>query len=185
MLVHTGEKRTHLDFCSCTNSNHLTAYSCNTCPRRFGVASNLNRHKRICPRSNDTASLGVGPSVASVSHPSICERSSSLPQPTARTHRRLTNTIDRPRRNRRPQPRPLWIPSSLRFFDLTPIPKSVPVPLPPMHTFTNEEHNLFFDEFHVGEMPYHPNGWRGYLPGPAPTIEAAMGPGGGGHLLVF
>ncbi|KLO19967.1 hypothetical protein SCHPADRAFT_48462 [Schizopora paradoxa] len=51
LLVHTGEK----------------AFVCQFCTRRFGVASNLNRHIKRCPQRPKDASALAGPSSSSTS----------------------------------------------------------------------------------------------------------------------
>jgi hypothetical protein len=72
------------------------------------------------------------------------------------------------RRRRAPSPS-RWIPYSLLAFDLCPVEatKATSVPLPPVmpardHPF--EERNSWDTTF--GRRPYHPEGWKGKLPGP-------------------
>lgn len=65
-----------------------------------------------------------------------------------------------------------WIPESLRGYNLHPneSQQSTLVPLPPVTPKLDgqpaEERDSYSNEF--GEMPYHPRGWTGRLPGPAP-----------------
>ncbi|KAG9310449.1 hypothetical protein JVU11DRAFT_9590 [Chiua virens] len=162
LLVHTGEK----------------AFVCDTCGRRFGVASNLNRHVKRCilkpvnaaNRVQMTASTTAS---ATPSTPPTVDRPAStrpkhsprLPHPIV-----LNPPPNAVVAHRRPSQ---WIPQSLADFNITPAEYTKPtsVPLPPVTAYKDpvteewiEERNSW-DE-NVGVLPYHPCGWKGTLPGP-------------------
>lgn len=174
------------------------AHVCDICSRRFSVASNLNRHVRRCayrpvntmhnasagpgqpPPGSDTASTtsshtvrsgSEGHSTGTLSETTLSPRSSApSPKRTPTSDLICETDAARPakkRPRRAPTPTP-WIPRSLQTFDLTPTPKSCPVPLAPVRPspWDGEER----DSFSVDELPhnpYHPDGWVGKLPGPA------------------
>lgn len=93
----------------------------------------------------------------------------------------------RKRARRAPSPS-LWVPDSLKAFDLTPLAKGTPVPLPPVRPFQEnngayvEERNSF-DE-NAAANPYHPRGWKGRLPGPG-LMGTNVANRNGGQLLIF
>lgn len=79
------------------------------------------------------------------------------------------------------------MPDSLRNFDLTPYAKATPVPLPPVQPF-HDGHNRIVEERDsfdqdMPSAPYHPDHWRGKLPGPA-LLERELNQIGG-TVLVF
>ena len=78
----------------------------------------------------------------------------------------------RPRRAPTPTP---WIPRSLLAFDLTRTYKSCPVPLAPVRPslWDGEERDSFSAD-ELPHNPYHPEGWMGKLPGPAPPNHAGI-----------
>ena len=80
------------------------------------------------------------------------------------------------RRRRAPSPS-LWVPWSLRTFNLTceEIYRSSPVPLPPVRKSLPKEERDSWDE-NVASRPYHPVEWRGVLPGPG--LGHGLGLGG-------
>ncbi|KAI1789177.1 hypothetical protein LXA43DRAFT_974402 [Ganoderma leucocontextum] len=222
LLVHTGEK----------------AFACESCGRRFGVASNLNRHAKTC-RVAHAATTGSGSSAAgnpsrdagsaSPSHSQAVSGTSPAPasSPEANTGTPAPADVGtsssvvqrRPARKRKgtdeetpspdsapaaansaaPEARPrsrkrarrapspaLWVPESLRTFDLTPITKGTPVPLPPVRPFQdsqNLEERDSFDE-NAAMTPYHPHGWKGRLPGPG-LLGNNVANRSGGHILIF
>ncbi|PSR82954.1 hypothetical protein PHLCEN_2v5924 [Hermanssonia centrifuga] len=197
------------------------AFQCETCGRRFSVASNLNRHAKRCTTRPESATTARNPSdpqsTAGDKQPAIntpapadtlapsqatftatlqpllpatrgrkrsapVGDSDAMPQPS-------TSNSDHPRRKRqRRAPSPSrWVPESLKNYDLTPYPKSTPVPLPPVQPYGHERSPLWeernsFDEV-SSSTPYHPTGWRGILPGPA-LLGQEIGTMGG-RLLVF
>ncbi|KAI0761653.1 hypothetical protein BD413DRAFT_588516 [Trametes elegans] len=214
LLVHTGEK----------------AFACESCGRRFGVASNLNRHARTCRAANPGgAAAAVVPAAGSSSSPAVASPTSSdasgatialasAPAPaqapaspsdaapiataTAPTtaSRKASSTEDpnttemssdarqtRARKRARRAPSPvLWVPESLKAFDLTPLAKGTPVPLPPVRPFQENnrvEERDSFDE-NASPTPYHPHGWKGRLPGPG-LLGHNVANRAGGHLLIF
>ncbi|KAI0757456.1 hypothetical protein C8Q80DRAFT_1265379 [Daedaleopsis nitida] len=93
----------------------------------------------------------------------------------------------RKRARRAPTPE-RWIPDSLRVFDLTPLTKATPVPLPPVRPFQDSYNHVLeerdsFDE-NASTTPYHPRGWKGRLPGPGLTSQNVANRSGG-QLLIF
>lgn len=94
----------------------------------------------------------------------------------------------RKRARRAPSPE-RWIPDSLRTFDLTPIQKSTPVPLPPVRPFQDAYNNVYYEERdsfdeNAAANPYHPRGWKGRLPGPG-LMGTNVANRSGGQLLIF
>lgn len=184
------------------------AFVCETCGRRFGVASNLNRHVRRCilkpvntppsasgheSASGSPPAHGDSPAIAVPSHaqagPSdqIYHRRIRVPSPsssntppsngsdhTRSPHRGSARHLDvnekpKPvakRRRRAPSPSQ-WIPGSLLSFNLKSEDffKSTSVPMPPVRRNLPREERDSWDE-NVSITPYHPNGWKGVLPGP-------------------
>lgn len=184
----------------------LVAFVCDTCGRRFGVASNLNRHVRRCilkpvnatlattqappssiPRGSGTTSSDMSSSNqhdvpaakaatakrgrASSSSESASSASSSS---SSQSHGNRSGAdgagSSRPsgqkRRRRAPSPS-VWIPWSLRAFNLAceEFHRSTPVPLPPVRRNLPREERDSWDD-NVSARPYHPHEWRGVLPGP-------------------
>ncbi|OCH94161.1 hypothetical protein OBBRIDRAFT_723254, partial [Obba rivulosa] len=205
LLVHTGEK----------------AFACETCGRRFGVASNLNRHVKRCvlrpvnvrSTSGTSAALAapagsMSPSdtatsagQASVLSPTEAETSAegSSAAPRSRKRKNVASPEDsnnplpadpqrKTKRSRRAPSPSRWIPDSLKFFDLTPLSKGTPIPLSPVQPFHDltthvwEERDSFDENATV--TPYHPQGWKGRLPGPG-LMGKDVGNTSGGRLLVF
>ncbi|KAI8983324.1 hypothetical protein BD414DRAFT_78974 [Trametes punicea] len=206
LLVHTGEK----------------AFACESCGRRFGVASNLNRHAKTCRAANpgasgtsaaSSSSPAASTSQAAVASPTSSEASttSAAPAPPAdapveptalrrSTRKRkapssedsvtpemTSDRQDRTRKRARRAPSPvLWVPDSLKAFDLTPLTKGTPIPLPPVRPFQENhyvEERDSFDE-NASANPYHPRGWKGKLPGPG-LMGNNVANRGGGQLLIF
>lgn len=146
MLVHTGEK----------------AFQCETCGRRFGVHSNLNRHRARCIlKPVHAAALRGSSQEAQDSTVDVRGRAPAKPKPAAQKRRR-----------RAPSPT-VWIPESLKSFNLVSedLQKVTPVPLPPITPSQYDERDSW-DE-NVGVTPYHPNDWeyRPRLPGPARQLQ--------------
>ncbi|OBZ78725.1 Zinc finger and BTB domain-containing protein 38 [Grifola frondosa] len=208
LLVHTGEK----------------AFACETCGRRFSVASNLNRHAKRCllrpvnaaavaklgaPTANkDSASTATPIPAAPASAPGpstsvfVADPSASpVPPPTSRGRKRKSTSsaenveanppAEKPpqrKRVRRAPPPSDWVPDSLKAFDLTPISKGTPVPLPPVQPFQDmnaqiyEERDSFAES--ASSRPYHPLGWKGRLPGPG-LMGKDIANTSGGRLLIF
>lgn len=95
----------------------------------------------------------------------------------------------RSRKRARRAPSPIrWVPESLKTFDLTPMTKGTPVPLPPVRPF--QDMNVYFfeerDSFdeNTPVNPYHPRGWTGRLPGPG-LLGNNVANRNGGQLLLF
>ncbi|KAL6298164.1 hypothetical protein BKA93DRAFT_812386 [Sparassis latifolia] len=121
-------------------------------------------------------------SVGLSTHAVIVSTSSALAPPRGRK-RKVTSSSDnssgtpssdrpptRAKRGRRAPSPSRWVPDSLKVFDLTPISKGTPVPLPPVQPFQDANAHVWeerdsFDE-NADVAPYHPQGWRGRLPGP-------------------
>ncbi|TDL22386.1 hypothetical protein BD410DRAFT_788656 [Rickenella mellea] len=174
LLVHTGEK----------------AFACDICGRRFGVASNLNRHTRRCalrPVNARNAITASDATDALSDQPTTTDSDSAAPRGSSQISRHTqspnlsTASSDhreqpsKPKRRRRAPSPSRWIPESLRDFDLSPCKKEAPMPLPavrPQEAVINgvvyivEERDSF--ERNISSHPYHPDGWSGKLPGPAP-----------------
>ncbi|KAF9449325.1 hypothetical protein P691DRAFT_774767 [Macrolepiota fuliginosa MF-IS2] len=85
-------------------------------------------------------------------------------------------TSSQKRRRRAPSPS-LWIPWSLRAFNLAceEYYRSTPVPLPPVRRNLPREERDSWDE-NVSTRPYHPHEWKGVLPGPG--LGHGLGLGG-------
>ncbi|EIW65098.1 uncharacterized protein TRAVEDRAFT_16943 [Trametes versicolor FP-101664 SS1] len=224
LLVHTGEK----------------AFACESCGRRFGVASNLNRHAKTCRAAHPGASApapaagssspsqaaaaspstssdaeasapvaSTSDSTAQAPHATITEtpvvpaQATPVPRRTARKRKTASaeenmpeteasaseprQSRSRKRARRAPSPS-LWVPESLKAFDLTPLAKGTPVPLPPVRPLrenngTYIEERDSFDE-NTGANPYHPRGWQGRLPGPG-LMGTNVANRSGGQLLIF
>ncbi|TFK84866.1 hypothetical protein K466DRAFT_601659 [Polyporus arcularius HHB13444] len=203
LLVHTGEK----------------AFSCESCGRRFGVASNLNRHAKTCRVAHAPASARAPASSASdsgtpaatcatsvsdagESAAAVSDDAHAAPAPRRAPRKRKSDGDEptvpdapserqppRPRKRARRAPSPeRWVPDSLRTFDLSPIAKSTPVPLPPVRPFS-DNYNQFFEERdsfdeNASVNPYHPGGWKGRLPGPG-LMGHNVANRSGGQLLIF
>ena len=211
------------------------AFSCESCGRRFGVASNLNRHAKTCrvahaastsstsgPAPASSASESGTPAAAAnearatsasdagESAPAVANDSAHAASPTSNANpvprrpprKRKSDGEDptvpdpssarqqpRPRKRARRAPSPeRWVPDSLRTFDLTPIAKSTPVPLPPVRPFQDSYNHVLeerdsFDE-NASANPYHPRGWKGCLPGPG-LMGNNVANRSGGQLLIF
>jgi len=173
----------------------MIAFVCDTCGRRFGVASNLNRHVKRCilkpvntanranqmvSTSNDSAgtSQEAGSLPPAEAATAASSDSDSRPNKRPRDESTTTSPSEQPkasakRRRRAPSPSQ-WIPTSLLSFNLFPVEstKATTVPLPPVTAVKDEVSNEWIEERNswdesVGPTPYHPRGWKGTLPGPA------------------
>ncbi|KAF9235836.1 hypothetical protein BU15DRAFT_64488 [Melanogaster broomeanus] len=179
LLVHTGEK----------------AFVCDTCGRRFGVASNLNRHVKRCilkpvnaaNRANQmNSSVTPGSSPSGDAPPPLRASSTSdpaSPESSGRPNKRsrsgdagpssppgspILSPSKPPAKRRRRAPSPSqWIPQSLVEFNII-APEHAKSTAQPKDAESGEwiEERNSWDE-NVGVLPYHPCGWRGALPGPA------------------
>ena len=174
-------------------ATHLTpppAFVCETCGRRFGVASNLNRHVKRCilkpvnaanrpqmttpPAADTPLRTTDSPSVSTALSRASHKRTRDGAADTASPPDSPTQAAPKPAKRRRRAPSPSqWIPQSLAEFNITPAEytKPTPVPLPPVTAYKDpsadawvEERNSWDDT--VGALPYHPCGWKGTLPGP-------------------
>ncbi|TCD68595.1 hypothetical protein EIP91_010385 [Steccherinum ochraceum] len=105
----------------------------------------------------------------------------SSAEPSTSTSTFSTTRQPRAKRRRRAPSPSNWIPESLRHFDLTPLPKATPVPLPPVEPYGAagatpdswqwEERDSF--DRSMAMRPYHPEGWKGVLPGPGVAMMGA------------
>jgi len=88
------------------------------------------------------------------------------------------------RRRRKGSPVEPWVPASLVNFNLEPITRSVPTPLPAVVPSMFEERNSYAD---TPSQAYHPSCWTGRLVGPSYVPRNEEVPGGRiyGKLLVF
>lgn len=177
LLVHTGEKGSFSAFQGCVLLlSSGVAFQCETCGRRFGVASNLNRHIRKCIlKPVHAASLSSAAAKTTMTTtaadpppppPQIEEQDQRTVMPIRTKPKTATNS---PKRRRRATTPNVWVPSSLLGFRLLPAQchAATPVPLPPAIPSVWEERDSW-DE-NVGEAPYHPREWmyKPRLPGPA------------------
>ena len=172
----------------------IPAFVCETCGRRFGVNSNLNRHVKRCilrnppPEAADDVAESVAPQptmaaqqMAGPSGSTAIASSLDAPPPrSAGSNKRkaTTNSAARPtqpspKRRRRAASPNRWIPESLRSFNLFNIEclKASPVPLPPVSAYKDPSTNEWIEERNswdenIGATPYHPCAWKGRLPGP-------------------
>jgi hypothetical protein len=151
----------------------VVAFVCETCGRRFGVNSNLNRHMKRCNLRNAEQEItdefaGIvtpepGLSTEPVAGPSgstaitgQCE-----PLPPSRSNKRkstassaspsgvFTSQIQPSTKRRRRAPSPSqWVPASLLAFNLSPIEctKPTPVPLPPVSACKDPKTNEWLEE---------------------------------------
>lgn len=183
-----------------TTYNFPIAFVCDICGRRFSVLSNLNRHAKRCPMrpvnltktiattnpantsSSDQVTEGEIQPGPSSEVPRGRKRKSATQDPTkGNNHPQVPPA--KPKRSRRAPSPSSWVPGSLRHFDLTPQTNSAPMPLPPVHPYGDVEERDSFDE-NVDVAPYHPQGWKGRLPGPG-VMERDIANTNGGRILVF
>jgi hypothetical protein len=128
--------------------------------------------------SHTAGSGSEGSSTATSSESTHSPRSSTPSPKRSSTSDTNYEGVLRPAKKRpRRAPTPnIWVPFSLRGFDLTPSRKSCPVPLAPVRpsVWDDEERDSFcIDE--LPHNPYHPDGWLGKLPGPVcPPINTGM-----------
>ena len=151
---------------------HL-AFVCDTCGRRFGVASNLNRHVKRCilkpvnaanrtqmppstpPSGTTDAPLRIPPTADPV-----IAAAATTPAPSRKRTRDTTDPASPPpspahspskpptkRRRRAPSPSH-WIPHSLADFNITPAEytKPTPVPLPPVTAYKDPASDEWIEE---------------------------------------
>ncbi|KIJ60554.1 hypothetical protein HYDPIDRAFT_170170 [Hydnomerulius pinastri MD-312] len=160
LLVHTGEK----------------AFVCDTCGRRFGVASNLNRHVKRCilkpvnganrananPMNSSTTSTSAAdappslrasttsdpPSPGASSVPSNKRSRESDAGPSSPPGSPVQSSRPPLKRRRRAPSPSQWIPQSLVDFNLTPAEytKATPVPLPPVTAFKDTISDEWIEE---------------------------------------
>lgn len=203
--MHTGEKGefdNRYQRIKGTDIPVLAAFVCETCGRRFGVASNLNRHVRRCilkPVNAAASTTQVSPSTSgsSVTSSDMSPDHHDVPNAKAGAQKRGralsssgstsssssssshhspihksgvegtgSRTPGQKRRRRAPSPS-LWIPWSLRAYNIAceEFHLSTPVPLPPVRRNLPREERDSWDE-NVSTRPYHPHEWKGVLPGP-------------------
>lgn len=167
--------------------HNLAAFVCDTCGRRFGVASNLNRHVKKCVLKPVNSALTKQASAAGAHPPSpsssntmsstSSDHASSPSHSTAApTHGSHSSTKAAPKRRRRAPSPSTWIPPSLLTFNLSPpeAQQSTPVPLPPVRRNLPKEERDSWDE-NVASSPYHPRGWKNVLPGPGLGLGLGFG----------
>jgi len=152
----------------------IPAFVCDTCGRRFGVNSNLNRHVKRCILRNaaqdavDEFAESLEPTMraAQVVDPSsssmaIASSRQAPPESAGSTKRKTTTSLPLPspdhptqspqpppkRRRRAPSPNH-WVPASLLPFNLFSIEsnKSTPVPLTPVYAYRDPKTNEWIEE---------------------------------------
>lgn len=151
---------------------------CDTCGRRFGVASNLNRHVKRCilkPVNAPTRAPHMPTPTPVPDAPPVRSKRTRDGDPPTPPHSPPLSSPKPPAKRRRRAPSPSqWLPHSLLDFNITPAEytKPTPVPLPPVTAFKDPASDEWIEERNswdenVGLLPYHPCGWKGTLPGPA------------------
>jgi hypothetical protein len=158
--------------------------------REEGTSSRGRERKAKTAAGSKRRAGSLAASDVDQSSSSTCENS----KPSASASNSVSSK-SRPKRRRRAPSPSRWIPDTLRNFNLNPPLKPAILPLPPVSPYYNnpddyEERDSFaFDENHynvpgvsvnmnsggvglhasignLGEGLYHPNGWKGRLPGP-------------------
>lgn len=139
------------------------------------------RGRTLSSTGSESASSSSSASPPSSSSPSSSSSSSSSDQSISAEKTRVDGTPGQKapgqkRRRRAPSPS-VWIPCSLRAFNLAceELYTSTPVPLPPVRRNLPMEERDSWDE-NVPSRPYHPQEWKGVLPGPG--VGNAFGLGG-------
>ncbi|TFK47981.1 hypothetical protein OE88DRAFT_585477 [Heliocybe sulcata] len=215
LLVHTGEKAHACNICGrrfgvLSNLNrHVRRCAQKPVNKGSSSGSLSDPHSPAADLPADSGSGATLPAQSAISVPmasqhsiyTSAERSTASPDAVAlqstsrkRESSRSPSQTDpsmaleqRPKRRRRAPSPSRWIPPSLSNFNLSHYPKSVPVPLPPAtEGYFNgvwEERNSF-DE-NTSSAPYHPNGWKGKLPGPGLVAKDVSNTSALGKVLVF
>ena len=125
------------------------------------------------------------------SHPSEQTRGRKRKAPMsidAAEDQAIASTPKKERRPRRKRSQSRWVPDSLKLYDLAPVGKATPLPLPPVRPFLDsngkvlEERDSYSSD--ASENPYHPLGWIGRLPGPG-LMDTSGSLASSGRLLVF
>lgn len=169
--------------------------------------SNLNRHLRKCSPDttqlaevnapDNTASAADSSSESTASPAASADSPTTVALETVPARGRASATIDaagsggastRKRRTRRAPSPERWVPESLRSFKLTTVDIGCSVPLPPVlpsqgHAGIIEERDSY--EEIPSDKPYHPEGWRGRLPGPGLRDIISSGVSSMGRLVFF
>ena len=143
------------------------------------------------PSSSSPSSSSDGSDACRQSSPQLIRQL----QPTPGTVQHETDDGTRPhdqqhvvgkphRRRRKGSPIEPWVPASLVNFNLDPITRSVPTPLPAVVPSMFEERNSYAD---TPLQAYHPSCWTGRLVGPSYAPGSEEVPRGRiyGKLLVF
>ncbi|KAI0321454.1 hypothetical protein OF83DRAFT_1080923 [Amylostereum chailletii] len=133
--------------------------------------------------SSSDASSEPGPSDSTSPAPTLREERSESPETPGPkrgpAHGRTSiSTVEaaagatvgttRKRRSRRAPSPVIWVPNSLSRFAIGSVKKACQMPLEPVLPFHDdkcwEERDSYEEQ--PSELPYHPDGWRGRLPGP-------------------
>ncbi|KXN88582.1 hypothetical protein AN958_07101 [Leucoagaricus sp. SymC.cos] len=197
LLVHTGEKAFVCETCGrrfgvasnlnrhvrrCilkpVNGGATAVASSSTSPSASGSGTPSDMSHDNDPSSAKLGASKRGRALSSTGSTSSSSSSSSNQSPTQKggadgTGQKLPG---QKRRRRAPSPS-LWIPWSLRAFNLAceEFYRSTPVPLPPVRRALPREERDSWDE-NVSTRPYHPHEWKGMLPGPG--LGHGLGLGG-------
>jgi hypothetical protein len=117
-------------------------FTCTWCDYRFGVQSNLNRHRTRCkmrplsPEEQAAAAevaASAGPSAATAGQSRKGKGAARVPQLPAVVE---ADDSGVPKKRRRRAPPPPWVPASLANFDLTGAAlQPAPLPLPPVQPY--------------------------------------------------
>ncbi|KAF9654235.1 hypothetical protein BDM02DRAFT_3106535 [Thelephora ganbajun] len=157
--------------------------------------SDLSEHTESSPSSCSSSSLSGGSGGYSPSSPHLTDgpkrRQSAVESIRYDTGDDRARSHDQPhiagrshRRRRKDSPAEPWIPASLVNFNLDPVTRSVPTPLPAVVPSMLEERNSYED---TPLQAYHPSCWTGHLVGPSYTPRSEEVSRGRfyGKLLVF
>ncbi|OSD04148.1 hypothetical protein PYCCODRAFT_1364894 [Trametes coccinea BRFM310] len=207
LLVHTGEKAFACEDCgrrfSVVSSLHRHAKTCRAVANsRLARTHGASSSSPVAPTSqlavSSPTSRDKSMAVVTPAAPMDSSGSAETPAPRRSTHKRKAlsteglNTSDmasRPQKQARRAPAPvLWVPDSLKRFDLTPSTESALVPLPPVRPFQGSNQVEERDSFdkNASVMPYHPRGWKGRLPGPGLLGDNVTDrTRSGGQVLIF
>lgn len=152
------------------------------------ILSDPSEHTESPPSSSSPSSSDGSDPCSPSSPQQMIHRRQSVPGPVTdhgpRSHDQHHVAGKPQRRRRKGSPVEPWVPASLVNFNLEPITRSVPTPLPAVVPSMFEERNSYAD---TPSQAYHPSCWTGRLVGPSyvPRNEEVSGGRIYGKLLVF